>query len=201
MGLTLPLEARGQSTAGVPRAGKEVRFVMKLKVILLTLLVAVAALAHADGSTQKQSLAATVEAGHARRNLLSRRKGMLGDGSSAVYGFSRIRKAGKNAMKSVGKAVGKAAKGVKDIAVKTVTSAYKGATKVLGAATNALKDGVTHVHNKLTDKFGPNNDISWTEPPKGAKFGLALPGGGVKSIFAVWQIFTKYGGKIFSQAH
>ena len=42
---------------------QEVRFVMKLKVILLTLLVAVAALAHADGSTQKQSLAATVEAG------------------------------------------------------------------------------------------------------------------------------------------
>ena len=152
---------------------------MKLNLILLALLVAVVALAHADGNMQKQAAAETVEAGHAKRNLLSSRKG------TSTYGWKKIRKTGKKVAKAV---------------TKTVASAYKGATKVVSAATEKIKDVAAHVHDKVKDKFGPNNDLSWTEPRKGAKFGLALPGGGVKSIFAVWQIFTKHGGKIFSRA-
>ena len=174
------------------KVGKEVRCVMRFEVVLFTLLAAVVALAHGDGSTQKQAVAAMVEAGHAERNLLSSRKEMLGDGNSAAFG-SKHRKRVRNGFRKAGKAVA-------TVATNTVKSAYKASTKVLSTATDTIKSGVTHVHNKLKDKFGPNNDISWTEPKRGAKFGLALPGGGVKSIFAVWQIFSKYGGKIFSQA-
>ena len=86
------------------KVGKEVRCVMRFEVVLFTLLAAVVALAHGDGSTQKQAVAAMVEAGHAERNLLSSRKEMLGDGNSAAFG-SKHRKRVRNGFRKAGKAV------------------------------------------------------------------------------------------------
>ena len=83
---------------------------------------------------------------------------MLGDGKSAAFG-SKHRKRVRNGFRKAGKAVA-------TVATNTVKSAYSFNEGVTLRPTH--KGGVTHVHNKLKDKFGPNNDISWTEPKRGA---------------------------------
>ena len=111
------------------------------------------------------------------RNLLSSRNELLQ--GQQKWGW------GRRVMTKAKKHVKKAASGVK----KTVTK-----------AASAVKTHVKKAASAVKNKFNTNNDVTWEEPAKGTKFGVAMPGGGVKSIFAMWQIFLKYGNHIFKNA-
>ena len=69
----------GQSTAGAARS----TLCHEVRVVLFTLLVAVVALVHGDGNTQKQAVAAMVEAGHAGKPTF--RREMLGDELCGIW--------------------------------------------------------------------------------------------------------------------
>ena len=96
------------------------------------------------------------------RNLLSSRNELLQ--GQQKWGW------GRRVMTKAKKHVKKAASGVK----KTVTK-----------AASAVKTHVKKAASAVKNKFNTNNDVTWEEPAKGTKFGVAMPGGGVKSIFAI----------------
>ena len=103
---------------------------------------------------------------------------------------------GKRQAKKIKKMVTKAATTVKKGISKAATTVKKSVTK----AATTVKKHVTKAVTAVKDKFDTNNDVSWEEPAKGTKFGIAMPGGGIKAIFGMWQILYNHGFQVLSQA-
>ena len=103
---------------------------------------------------------------------------------------------GKRQAKKIKKKVTKAATTIKKGISKAATTVKKSITK----AATTVKKHVTKAVTAVKDKLDTNNDVSWEEPAKGTKFGIAMPGGGIKSIFGMWQILYNHGFQVLSQA-
>eukprot|EP00943_MAST-04B_sp_MAST-4B-sp1_P009555 g9555.t1 len=143
-----------------------------------------------DSSSYKRDDRATtgLAANRRKRELLSSRQESLKVGSQQTWGRKRRKKAWKS---------------VKGVAKKATSHVTKAATAVKTHVTKAAitaKKHVTKAVHAVKTKFNTNNDVSWEEPAAGTKFGLAMPGGGVKSVFAMWQILLEHGFHILKNA-